>query len=150
VACFRAIRPRKCHNLAPVLALSAVSALSALTGCGLSVQSADLFLLTRQGPGGQLTLRVSDGGTIRCNGGKSRAMSDAQLIQARTLADDLDGDARDHLTLQPGPRSVYRFRIQLQNGTVTFADTNAVHHRVLAEAELFAVQAAQQLCGRAS
>lgn len=145
MACFRAIRPKKCRNLLPVLALSA-----ALTGCGLAVQSADLFLLTRQGPGGQLTLQVSDGGTLRCNGGRPRAMSDSQLIQARTLADDLDADARHHLSLPAAPRSVYRFKIELQNGTVSFADTDAVHHRVLAEAELFAVQAAQQLCGRSS
>jgi len=137
------MRPKTCHILAWTLC-------AGLAGCGFSVQSADLFLLTRQGPGGKLTLQASDGGTIRCNGGGPRAMSDSQLIQARTLADDLDADARNNLTLTPGPGSVYRFRIELQNGTVTFADTNAVHHRVLAEAELFAVQAAQQDCGRSS
>ena len=38
-----------------------------LAGCGLNVQSADLFLLTRTGQGPKLTLLVNDSGTIRCN-----------------------------------------------------------------------------------
>ena len=42
----------------------------ALAGCGLNVASPDLFVLTRTGQGGKLTLLVNDGGTVRCNGGK--------------------------------------------------------------------------------
>ena len=39
------------------------------------------------------------------------------------------------------------YRIRLQDGTISFPDTAAAKHKELAEAELFAVQAAQQACG---
>jgi hypothetical protein len=124
---------------------------AALAGCGFNVQSADLFLLTRSGQGGTLTLLVSDGGTIRCNGARARRISDALLIQARDLADSLDGDARQSLRIAAPPNSVYRYRIRLQNGTISFPDTAAASGRypALAQAELFTVQA-QQACGPAA
>lgn len=131
------------------LTFSALAAGLALAGCGLNVQSPDLFLLTRTGQGKPLTLLVNDGGTIRCNGGKSRRLSDPLLIRARSLASDLDKDAKKPLRIQPGPRSVATYRIRLQDGTVMFPDTAAATHHELAEAELFAVQAAQQACGLA-
>ncbi len=49
----------------------------ALGGCGLNVQSPDLFLLTRTGQGTQLTLLVNDGGTISCNGAKAKNISNS-------------------------------------------------------------------------
>ena len=57
-----------------------------LSGCGLNVTSADLFVLTRTGQGQKLTMLVSDGGTIRCNGGRTRALPNALLLQARDIA----------------------------------------------------------------
>lgn len=122
-------------------------ALAALSGCGLDVQSPDLFLLTRTGQGSKLTMEVSDGGTIRCNGSKPRAMSDAMLIQARDLSDNLATDAGAHLSLPPRPGTIFAFRIKLQQGTITFSDRDTSRHKVLAQAELFTVQAAQQVCG---
>src|SRR5579875_3410657 len=41
-----------------------------VAGCGLNVQSPDLFLLTRRGQGQTLTLLVNDDGTVRCDGGR--------------------------------------------------------------------------------
>ncbi len=70
---------------------------AALSGCGLNVQSPDLFLLTRTGPGAKLTLEVGDGGTMRCNGGHTRNISSARLIAARDLADNLGTDAQHNL-----------------------------------------------------
>jgi hypothetical protein len=128
------------------LALVAL-ALLALGGCGLDVQSPDLFLLTRSGQGPKLTMVVSDGGTIRCNGSKPKAMSDAMLIQARDLSDNLAQDASANLTLPPRPGTIFEFRIKLQQGMITFSDRDTSGHKVLAQAELFAVQAAQQVCG---
>ena len=122
-------------------------ALAALGGCGLDVQSPDLFLLTRTGQGPKLTMEVSDGGTIRCNGSKPKAMSDAMLIQARDLSDNLARDAGANLSLPPRPGTIFDFRIKLQQGTITFSDRDTSGHKVLAQAELFAVQAAQQVCG---
>jgi hypothetical protein len=116
-------------------------------GCGLSVMSADLFVLERTGQGRTLTLLVSDGGTIRCNGGQPKSIPDPLLLQARELATNLDKDAKAQLSLSPGPRSVYTYKLKLQNGTVSFSDTSAATHRELAPAELFAAQTAHSVCG---
>jgi hypothetical protein len=129
-----------------VLGACLCTALGALAGCGLAVQSPDLFLLTRTREGQSVTLLVNDAGTIRCNGGKSRSLSDPLLIQARTLASDLDKDAKASLKIAPPPDSVARFTIRLQNGTISFPDTAASRHHELAEAELFTVQALRQAC----
>lgn len=120
-----------------------------LAGCGLDVQSPDLFVLTRTGPGHKLTLLVNDGGTIRCNGAAPRTLPDPLLLQARDLAGGLGGDAQDGLRIASPPNSVYRYTIRLQQGTISFPDSAAASGKYprLAQAEQFAVQAAQQGCG---
>lgn len=125
----------------------AVGLALALCGCGLQVQSADLFLLTRVGEGKRLTMLVGDGGTIRCNDQKTKPLSDALLITARDLADNLDNDAQTNLRIAAGPHSVYRYTIRLQNGTISFPDTAAAKHHELSQAELFTLQAAARACG---
>lgn len=127
------------------LALSAFAL--AVTACGLQIQSADLFLLTRTGQGHRLTLLVSDGGTVTCNRGATRTLPGPLLLRARDLANSLDSAARAHLHIASRPGSVFRYTIRLQNGTVSFPDTAAAHHPTLAQAELFALQTAQQACG---
>jgi hypothetical protein len=119
----------------------------ALCGCGLAVQSPDLFLLTRYGQGGQLTLLVNDGGTIRCNGGKPKPLSDPLLLQARDLATSLDTDAMAKLRIAAGPDSVYTYKVRLQDGTIYFPDTAAAKHVELGQAEQFTLRAARQACG---
>lgn len=128
------------------LALLAFS-LTALAACGLDIQSPDLFLLTRTGQGPKLTLVVNDGGTIRCNGAKPKAIPDAMLIRARDLSDNLAQDASAHLSLPSRPGTIFNFRLKLQQGTITFSDRDTTGHKLLAQAELFAVEAAQQVCG---
>jgi hypothetical protein len=130
------------------MALAVVSgaAALALAGC-FDVQSPDLFLLTRTGQGSTLTLLVNDGGTIRCNGGRAKPVSNTTLIAARDLAVDLANDAQDKLTIPNDPGSVYYFRIRMQQGTVAFPDHAASRRKVLAQTELFATQAAQRDCG---
>jgi hypothetical protein len=125
----------------------AVVAAAGLAGC-FGVQSPDLFLLTRTGQGRPLTLIVNDSGTIRCDGGKAKPIRDTTLISARDLADDLAPDAGSKLRIPAAAGSVYYFRIKLQQGTVSFPDKAAAGRKPLAEAELFAAQAAQQECGR--
>jgi hypothetical protein len=124
-----------------------VALAGALAGCGLSVQSADLFLLTRTGQGPKLTLLVSDSGSIRCDGGKSRPLSDSLLIQARDLSDNLAQDAANKLSLPSRRGTVFAYRVTLQQGTIAFSDRDTKGHIELAQTELFAVQAAQQACG---
>jgi hypothetical protein len=119
----------------------------ALAGC-FDVQSPDLFLLTRTGPGAKLTLLVNDSGTMSCNGGKAKPISNARLIAARDLSENLTTDAMAKLRIPPEGGSVYYFRLKLQAGTVSFPDRAAdARHPNLAAAELFATQAAQQVCG---
>jgi len=133
------------RGLAAGCAAAALAALS-LAACGLSVQSPDLFLLTRTGAGLRLTLLVNDSGTIRCDGGPARALPDPMLLQARDLAGTLDKDAKAGLHIAARPDSVYRYSVRLQDGTITFPDTAAAAHKELAQAELFALQAARTPC----
>jgi hypothetical protein len=132
------------RTLAIAVLAAAVAAL--LTGC-FEVHSADLFLLTRTGQGSRLTMLVNDGGTIRCNGGKAKPISDSSLITARDLSDNLATDAQNNLTIPDRPGSVYYFRIRLEQGTVSFPDRAAASRKVLGQAELFAAQTAQRDCG---
>jgi hypothetical protein len=120
-----------------------------VAGCGLDVQSPDLFLLTRTGPGHKLTLLVNDGGTIRCNGGKPRTLPGPLLLQARDLAGGLGGDAQAKLRIPPKAGTVYMYTVRLQQGTISFPDNAAASERYprLAQVEQFALQAAQQACG---
>jgi hypothetical protein len=130
-------------------AAASIAIATLLAGCGLSVQSADLFLLSRVGQGRTLTLLVNDGGTIRCDGGRARPLADSLLLKARDLATSLDGDAKTHLRIAVPANSVFRYTIQLQGGTISFPDTADAGGKFpnLAQAELFAAQAAQQACG---
>jgi hypothetical protein len=135
------------RRLAIVGATLAVVAGCLPAGCGEDVQSPDLFLLTRSGHGPTLTLLPDDGGSIRCNGGKARALSDPLLIAARDLAQDLDKDARHKLTVPRTAGTIFYYRIRLEHGTIAFPDSAARSQKVLARATLFAAQAAQSACG---
>ena len=127
------------------LAVVSLAAAAVLAGC-LDIQSADLFVLTRTGPGRTLTLLVSDGGQVTCDGGATASLPDPLLLRARDLVGALKADARSKLSIPSPPISVYRFRVRLQSGTVVFPDTAGRTHPVLAQVELFAVQAAAQAC----
>jgi hypothetical protein len=131
----------------PAAVLLIAASVLAITACGLDVRSPDLFLLTRTGQGPKLSLLVNDGGTIRCNGSKPKQISNVMLISARDLSDNLATDATNHLDLRPAPGTIFSFRIHLQQGTIIFSDRDTTNHKELAQAELFALQAAQQVCG---
>jgi hypothetical protein len=118
-----------------------------LTGCGLNVSTPDLFLLTRTGQGNTLQLLVNDDGTIRCNGGKAKMLADQLLLRARDLSTTLGKDAKGNLSLPRAANSVFDYTIKLPDGTITFPDTAGASHAELAQAQLFAVQAAQSACG---
>jgi hypothetical protein len=134
----------------PVAALASVAALG-LAGCGLNVQSPDLFKVTRVGAGSQrLTLLVNDGGTIACNGGKPRSLPDPQLLQARDLATSLNDDVKAKRRFRAGAGSVFTYTVKVQNGTMSFPDTAASTRKELARLELFVVQAAADPCGLSS
>lgn len=120
---------------------------AALGGCGLNVQSADLFVVKRVGQGHTLTVLINDSGTISCNRGKPKQLADPLLLQARDLASALDKEAKAKLKISSSATSVFSYTIKLQDGTISFPDTAASTHHELAQAELFTFQVAQRSCG---
>ncbi len=103
---------------------------AAISGCG--APSADLFVVTRSGsiPGARLTMLVGDGGTVRCNGGPEHALTSEQLIDARKITFELDGDDKDpgpatrNVRLPAGPVTILRYVVRSEQGTVAFSDTS--------------------------
>jgi len=129
------------------VAMGAVAVLLAvsLAGC-FDVRSPDLFLITRTGPGGRLTVLVSYGGAVSCDGQHSGSLPDPMLIEARDLSDSLDGDASHGLTLPRTPQTVDYFQIRMPPGTISFPDSAAAGHPELAQAELFTLRVARRVC----
>jgi hypothetical protein len=118
------------------LAVLAVLLAAALAACNGALP-ADLFLVQRTGSiaGARLTLRISDDGGAYCNGGKRKEITSAQLITAREIRRELDGDKNDeeqkvglaakHINLPPGDITTLSYRVRSEKGTVAFSDTSA-------------------------
>jgi hypothetical protein len=128
--------------------VAAVIAVAVLAGCGLDVESPDLFAVTRSGPGPKLTMVVNGSGTIVCNGGKTKQLPDPLLLQARDLSNSLNSDVK--LRFPRSARSVFSYTVQVPNGTFTFPDTAGSARKELAQLELFVVQAGANPCGISS
>jgi hypothetical protein len=122
-----------------VVLLLAVPAATVAAGCNGSLP-ADLFVVQRTGsiPGARLALRISDDGGAYCNGGGRKEITSAQLITAREIRRELDGDEKDdnhpehkiglaskHITLAPGAITTLSYRVRSEKGTVAFSDTSA-------------------------
>ena len=131
----------------------AVAAIVALAGVGLlgcGARYPDLLVVERSGsiPGAKLTLLVNDGGTVRCNGAAERRLGDARLLQARDLVRELKREARRRRTLPPGPGSILRYRLRMEEGTVEFSDTSpAARGGAFAQAQLLTRRVARDVCG---
>jgi hypothetical protein len=118
-----------------VVLLAAVVAVT-LVGCS-GPMPVDLFLVQRSGSiaGARLTLRISDDGGAYCNGSKRKEITSAQLITAREIRRELDGDKNDeekkvglaakHINLAPGAITTLSYRVRSEKGTVAFSDTSA-------------------------
>ncbi len=131
----------------------AALAVAAVAGCG--GPSADLYVLERSGstPGAKLTMVVGDGGTVRCNGGKEYEISSAQLIDARAIAGDLNGDeeepgpARETLNLAPGKYTILRYNVRTEFGTVAFSDSSRPQPPVFFALAKLTRDLAKNVCG---
>jgi hypothetical protein len=132
-----------------VSAVAAAIVAAAFAGCGAGVRAADLFLVQRTGtgPNANLTMLVNEEGGVTCNGGRTLHLSDAQLVQAHGIQEDLHGAASSGLTLPPQPGSVLHYSVRDENGTVHFSDNSAGQPKVLRELALLVLQVAQQVCG---
>ncbi len=120
-----------------------------LGGCG-GVSAGDIFIVTRTGstPHAGLTLLVDEEGNVHCNGRPApRKLSDAELVRARGIQEDLQSLASQHATLGARPGSVMSYGVRDEDGTVHFADNSAAQPKVLHELALFVLKTAQQVCG---
>ena len=133
--------------VAVACALAGVAAGLLLAGCG-GVRAADLFLLQRSGnvAGAKLTLLVNEEGGVRCNGGRTRKLSDPQLIEARVITEDLRDPASHHLSLAPRSGAVLSYDVLTEKGRVRFADNSAGQPAVLHRLALFVLRTAQETC----
>ena len=120
--------------------LAMVLACGLLAGCG--TPSADLFLVKRSGADAKanLTLLVSDGGTVTCNG-TEHEISNELLLQARELERQLSEQA------EPGPEPVLSYKVQMQAGTIAFSDTSRPLPRSFTDLSVFTKDVSENVCG---
>jgi hypothetical protein len=130
-----------------VAALAALTAALTQAACG-GIISPDLFIVERIGPGAgmRLTLLVNEEGVVHCNGASAPKLSDAQLVQARAIQEDLHEAAAKHLSLAPARGSVSSYHVRDEAGTVSFSDNSPGQPAVLRRLALFVLQTAQQVC----
>jgi hypothetical protein len=122
--------------------------LVALIAAGCGSPSADLFLVNRSGSdrNANLTLLVSDDGTVTCNGKKHEIPND-KLLDARKLTRALSPQAQLHLVLPPRPGAVLSYTVRMEAGTVTFSDTSRPLPTEFAELELYTKSISEEVCG---
>ena len=118
-----------------------------IAGCG-GVLSPDLFIVYRTGsaPGAKLTMLVNEEGVVHCNGGPPRHLSDPQIIEARTIQEDLEGSASHHESLPAQPGSVLSYYLRDANGNVRFSDNSLHQPTGMRKLALFVLSVAQEVC----
>jgi hypothetical protein len=117
-----------------------------LVGCGSP--SPDLFVVERTGPdpAANLTMRVTDGGQVFCNG-KEHALDADRLLQARELTRDLSEQAELGLDLPPEPNSNLSYTVTLEAGTVKFSDTSRHSPQDFFQLAAFTKDVSEDVCG---
>jgi hypothetical protein len=129
-------------------AVAVVLAALVLAGCGAA--SPDLFAVERsgQGPNARVTMVVSDGGSVTCNG-HSHTLDPDRLLQARQITRELAEPAQLHLELppRPGEQSVLSYRVRLEAGAVAFADTSANLPPAFSSLQAFTKSVVEDVCG---
>jgi hypothetical protein len=119
------------------------------TGCGggSGVLSADLFEVKRVGAGSSLTLVINEGGTVRCNGGPPRTISDPQLVLARGVQEELKEAVSQHVDLPPRPGSVFSYYLRDEEGYVRFSDNSAGQSKIMRELQKLVLEVGEGVCG---
>ena len=125
----------------------ALAAALVLVGCGSPAP--DLFEVKRTGAdaNANLTLLVSDDGSVTCNGGKRHPVPNELLLRARELERDLSEPAELHLVLEPGQGSVLSYGVRMEAGTLTFADTSRPLPAPFARLMAFTKDVGEDVCG---
>jgi len=125
---------------------AALVALALLAGCG--ARPADLFLVERSGPdpAANLTMVVSDGGTVTCNGSEHKLDGD-RLLRARAITRELAEPAELGLELPPGPGANLSYKVQLEAGHVAFSDSSKGNPQAFFELAAFTKDVSERVCG---
>jgi hypothetical protein len=118
-----------------------------LAGCG--TPSADLFEVKRTGEdkNANVTMVVSDGGTVTCNGSKAKALPGKMLLEARELARDLEAQAALSIELPAEKNSTLRYVVRTQSGKVSFSDTSRGRPKTFDRAVVFTKDVVEDVCG---
>ena len=118
-----------------------------MAGCGSP--AADLFEVKRSGAdrNANLTLLVSNDGSVTCNGGQRRPIPNQLLLEARELTRQLSEQAELHIVLEPGQGSVLAYRVRMEAGTITFSDTSRPLPAEFAKLTAFTKDVAEDVCG---
>ena len=119
---------------------------AALAGCG--TPSPDLFEVRRSGEdaNANVTLLVSDGGSVTCNG-RAFPLDTDRLLRARQVARDLEPQAELLVELPPGPDPQLSYRVRMEKGTVAFSDTSRSIPRSFQAVAGFTADVAENVCG---
>jgi hypothetical protein len=131
----------------PLITILVIGA-ACLSGCS-GVVSPDLFIVYRSGtsPGAKLTMLVNEEGVVHCNNGPARHLSDPQIIEARTIQEDLEEPAAKHESLPAAPGSVLSYYLRDANGTVRFSDNSLHQPTAMRKLAGFVLTVAQGVCG---
>jgi hypothetical protein len=97
-------------------------------------------------PAANLTMVVSDGGSVTCNG-KEHALDADRLLRARQLARDLGKQAELGLELPPGPNANLSYKVRLESGTVAFSDTSRGNPQAFFQLAAFTKDVSERVCG---
>ena len=134
-------------------------ALVCLAACG-GGPPGDVFVVKRDGsvPGAKLRLQISDDGGAYCNDGDRKDITSDQLIEAREIRRELNGDprepeetpgiARKNLSLPATGSSIYSFKVRSEEGTFNFYD-NSRGQPVIGRIIKLTRDIAKQSCGLA-
>ena len=126
--------------------LAALLAVVLLAGCG--APSADLFEVARSGKdrNANVTILVSDDGTVRCDKKKPVPMGAERLLTARQLARDLEKQAALGLELPRGKGAILSYRVELEDGTVSFSDRSRGLPKSFSRVMAFTSDVARNVC----
>jgi hypothetical protein len=122
------------------------------SGCG-GVLSPDLFVVHRTGAShaANLTMLVTEEGVVECNPRRGHPsphrLSDSQIIDARTIQEDLHDPASRHESFPAAPGSVLAYYVRDQDGSVRFADNSRGQPAATRKLALFVLNVAQEVCG---
>jgi hypothetical protein len=127
---------------------AALAAGAALAVCACGQEAPDLFQVKRSGRdrNANVTMVVNDDGTVTCNG-RQHELPAKSLLAARALTREMGDSAKLALDLPPRPGSVLSYRVRMQAGTISFADTSRPLPVALSRLEQFTTDVSENVCG---